>query len=261
LGFGVREGKNLYKNTHGFAASEEERAADFMDMILDDEVKMILFGGGYVGNEILPYLDYRQIAAHPKIISGYSDGATVLGAVYALTGLVTYYGQYPSMFSSIQENEYDKRAFFAAFVEGGAAALEKGGPWKTIRGGSCEGTLIGGYTNNLAMLLDGKYFPLDSSKKYVLFLENHDSLNNPARISSHLAHIEQSGLIKNVVGALFGYYSDREFPDLTAALRRFAARNAIPLAVCDDFSHGRRHAVLPIGAAARLDADRQTLTF
>jgi muramoyltetrapeptide carboxypeptidase len=61
MGFIVKEGKNLYKNTYGYLASEQERADDFSEMILDNEVKMILFGGGNGGNELLPYINYENI--------------------------------------------------------------------------------------------------------------------------------------------------------------------------------------------------------
>ncbi len=48
-GFKVKKSKNLSKNTYGYSATEQERASDFNDMISDKEVKMVLFGGGWVG--------------------------------------------------------------------------------------------------------------------------------------------------------------------------------------------------------------------
>lgn len=40
LKFIVKEGKNLYKTTYGYAASKQERAKYFNDMILDPKVNM-----------------------------------------------------------------------------------------------------------------------------------------------------------------------------------------------------------------------------
>lgn len=42
-GFQVREANNLYKNTYGYSASPQERAADFNQLISDPEVELVLF--------------------------------------------------------------------------------------------------------------------------------------------------------------------------------------------------------------------------
>ena len=59
-GFRVKTGTNLYKDTYGYAASEVERADDLNQMILDDEVKLIFFGGGYGSIDLLPYINYEN---------------------------------------------------------------------------------------------------------------------------------------------------------------------------------------------------------
>ncbi|HJC24800.1 MAG TPA: hypothetical protein H9761_14030 [Candidatus Eisenbergiella merdavium] len=73
--------------------------------------------------------------------------------------------------------------------------------------------------------------------------------------------------MKNVSGLLFGHYSSgegdsfRSLQQLLELLERFGKRHGIPVAYCDDFGHGDRHALLPVGRKARLDADRQLLQF
>ena len=44
LGYRIRLGENIFKDTHGYLASEQERADDFNSMVLDDNVKMVFFG-------------------------------------------------------------------------------------------------------------------------------------------------------------------------------------------------------------------------
>ena len=58
LGFLIKRAPNLYSDTNGYAGSVEERAADFNAMLADTDVDAIMFGGGEVGNELLPYIDY-----------------------------------------------------------------------------------------------------------------------------------------------------------------------------------------------------------
>jgi len=259
LGFKVKEGKNLYKTTYGYAASEQERADDFNDMILDPEVKMILFGGGNVGNELLPYIDYDAVKKHPKIICSYSNGTTILNTVYAQTGLTVFYGQFPGVFANI--SKYDSAQFHAHFTDGSPRMFEKNSEWTCLRNGICEGTLIGGYTTCFAFLLGSKYFSYDKDKDYILFLENYEAFNEPSIISAHLAYIEQHEFMDHVKGLLFGHYSEKVYPELIESLKRFGERNNIPVVICDDFGHGKNHGILPIGAHARLDADAKTLQF
>ena len=140
LGFNVKLGNNVYKDTYGYLASEQERADDFNNMIADKNVKMILFGGGEGGNELLPYLDYDNIKKHPKIICGFSDGTTILNSIYALTGLTTYYGQGPGMFFDLRH--YDYSQFCAHFVDDNASDFTANSPWQTLFPGVCKGKLI-----------------------------------------------------------------------------------------------------------------------
>lgn len=259
LGFNVKEGNNLYKTTYGYAASEQERADDFNDMILDPEVSMILFGGGNVGNELLPYIDFAAIKKNPKIICSYSNGTTILNTVYSQTGLTTYYGQFPGVFADI--NNYDYRQFHSHFISETPMMFEKNSEWTCINNGSCEGVLLGGYTTRFSFLMGNKYFSYDKNKDYILFLENYEAFNQPSKISSHLANIEQHELMNHVKGLLFGHYSERVFPELRESLKRFGQRNQIPVVTCDDFGHGMNHGILPIGTHAKLDADARTLKF
>jgi len=259
FGFDIVEGKNIYKDTYGYIASEKERADDFNDMILNKDVKMIFFAGGNCANEIIPLLNYDNIKKYPKIICSYSDGTTILNTIYAQTGLIVYYGQTPGIFNGIRH--YDYNQFISNFVEDNIKSFNKNTEWKTICSGIGEGILIGGYTDNIALLIGNKYFSYDKTKKYILFLENHEKFCSPAVISSHLAHIEQNDIIKNISGLLFGHYSENEFPELEKCLARFGQRNKIPVIKCDDFGHGIKHGIIPIGQNARMDTNENKLEY
>lgn len=57
-----------------FAGTDEERARDVKALFHDDDVKAILcLNGGYGSARILDKLDYDYIAAHPKLVIGFSD--------------------------------------------------------------------------------------------------------------------------------------------------------------------------------------------
>ena len=260
MGFCVKFGENIYKNTYGYLASEEERADDLNHMVADDSVKMILFGGGQGANEILPLIDYENIKLNPKPFCSYSDGTGILNAVYSKTGLVTYYGIGAGEFRDLRYNSYTQ--FAAHFIEGfSAGSLRGNDSWRVLSPGVCEGVLVGGYTQNFAMHLGGEYFTYDSHQRYILFLEDHEKFSNVAAVSSYLSHIEQHDFIKNVGGLLFGHYSETVPADLLLRLERFGKKHRVPVVYCDDFGHGVNHSILPIGINARLETKEMALIF
>lgn len=257
-GYAVRTADNLYSVSHGYLASPEERAADLNQLIRDPEVELVFFGGGEGSAELLPYIDFEAIRQNPKRISSYSDGTTILGAIWAQTGLETYYGQSPNGFPD--RSDYD-RENFRRHIAGDTDRHIPGSEWITLTPGRAEGILVGGYTRNFALLLGSRYFPIDLSRKYVLFLEDHKMFGGVDYVGAMLANIEQSPFMAQVSGLLFGHYSAPQDPDLLARLRRLGEKFQIPVVYCDDFGHGDNHAILPIGRYARLDADRHTLTY
>lgn len=259
MGFKVKLGENLYKNTYGYSATELERADDFNNMFLDKDVKMIFFGGGESGNELLPYINFENIARHPKIVCSYSDGTTILNAIYTKTGMITYYGQAPEIFEDLRY--YDYMQFTSHFLNGYTGEYVRNSKWQTINRGVCEGILIGGYTRNVALLTGSTYFSYDRKEKYILFLEDHEEFSELDLVSSYISHIEQSSFFSNIVGVLFGHYSTTLYPELFQRLERLGKKYSIPVAYCDDFGHGVNHAILPIGSVARIDTEENTLSY
>lgn len=259
LGYRVRLGANVFKDTYGYLASERERADDFNAMVSDEGVKMVFFGGGEGGNELLPFLDYEKMKQQPKLYCGFSDGTTILNAIHAMTGLTVYYGQGPGMFNDLRY--YDYMQFSTHFTETNAGIFVKNSEWRTMYGGICEGTLIGGYIRNIALLLGNRYFSYDRTKKYILFLEDHVRFSDVAKVSSFISHIEQHDFIGNVAGLIFGHYCENVPDDLLKRLARFGEKYKVPVVYCDDFGHGVNHAIFPIGDKARLDCDNKSLSF
>jgi len=260
LGFKVKFGDNVSKNTDGYIASSEERASDLNAMVADNSVKMVLFGGGEAAVEVLPLIDYENIRLNPKLFSSYSDATSILNAIHAQTGLVTYYGFGSGEFSDLRY--YDYMQFCTHFVEGhNMGQFISDSKWKILNSGICDGTLIGGYTALFGLMLSNKYFQYNKDKKYLLFLEDHEYFGNVGGVNTYLSFIEQSSFMQNVAGLIFGHYSVNVPEDLLHRLERFGAKNNIPVIYTDDFGHGTKHAILPIGVNAKLDTEKQSLYF
>ena len=252
-GFQVVQAENMYKKTWGYLASDQERGADFNQLAADPSVEYLLFGGGEGAPEVLPYLDYELFRQNPKRICSYSDGTSILNAIWAKTGLETYYGQNPTILTNW--TDYNRRHFEGHILSDSMEVHEKNSPWQCLHSGQAEGVLTGGYTMNFALLLGTEYFPVDLSEPHILFLEDHQKFGGEDHVSAMLGYIEQSDFMKSVCGLVFGNYSDSPCPNLYARLRVLGERQGIPVVYCDDFGHGANHAILPIGRRARLDTE------
>lgn len=259
LGFRVKFGKNICKDTWNYTASTAERVDDLNEMLDDDSVRLIFFGGGYGSIDLLPHIDYRRIKEHPKLFLSYSDGTSILNAIHANTGITTYYGQTPGLFGNI--SEYDRKQFLSHLVEGNVTSFVSNSDWQTITKGRCEGQLLGGYLVNFALSVGSRFFPYPTDRKYILFIEELDQFQSVYDVSMLLTCIGQSRLMEQVTGLLFGHYSDAVSPLLFEVLERFGKQYCIPVAYCDDFGHGANHAVFPIGREAALDTENKTLEF
>lgn len=258
-GYRVLEADNLYKTTYGYMSAPQERAADFNQLIANPEVELVLFGGGECSNELIPYIDFESIRKNPKLICSYSDGTTILNTIWANTGLEVYYGQTPAVFEGFSGYNYEN--FQRHLVQGDAKEHIAGSPWLVQTEGTAEGILIGGYSRNVALLLGSKYFPVDLSKKYLLFIEDHEKFGGVDYVSAMLSSIEQNDFIHNVTGLLFGHYSEKIYPDLLNRLKRFGEEHQIPVVYCDDFGHGANRGILRIGHPAKLDTADKSLRY
>lgn len=257
LGYKVKFSEHLFSTSHTYAGSIEERAADLNSMIADPEVKMIYFGGGEVGNELLPYIDYENIKKNPKILCSYSDSTTILNAINAMTGLVTFYGSSPRFFEDGPSDytllNFEKR------LRSTSTEYVKNSEWRAITPGRAEGKLCGGYLWNFACLLGLEWYRDLPEGDIILFIEDHEKFSPPAMVSKFFSTIGHRGGFDRVKGLIFGHYSKEPSPVIDDILRRIGLQYGIPVVRTEDFGHGENGAILPISLKARLDAD--ALTF
>ncbi len=75
MGYEIIETKSVRKENKGRSASGKERAKEFMELLENEKVKLIIFAaGGDFLIEIFDYLDFEKIKVlKPKWLQGYSD--------------------------------------------------------------------------------------------------------------------------------------------------------------------------------------------
>ncbi len=259
LGFEVCTAKNCFMEDPDYITDSKFRYQDFMEAVSDDSIKMILFGGGEIGNDFIDQLDYKLIRSHPKIYCSYSNGTSLLNAIMLNSNIETYYGQFPGVFDQI--TDYDLIQFNRNLLNSSNPAFFNQDPLKVLHSGIAEGILIGGYSEVMASMCTHSLFTYDSSQNYILILENKDRFASAATVLSQIVWITQSPFFKSVKGILFGSYSEQEDPLLVRGLSQIGNKYNIPIAMSDEFGHGSKHGILILGKEAVLDLEKKKLFY
>ena len=250
-----------------------QRLTDLHTLFTHREVRALWAARGGSGTaQLLPYIDYGLVARHPKIVIGYSDLTSLLLALYAKSGLVTFHGPVASSgFTPFTVSHLE-----AVLIEGRATHVmstadehakraidEANFVQRVLNGGSAEGTLLGGNLSVLSSLIGTPYLP--NLRDSLLFLEEISEA--PYRIDRMLTQLEHSGALAQVRAAMLGVFvkcepkADEQSLVLSQALTDHFSSRPIPSAYGLSFGHIASQWVLPIGARARFDADARTLTL
>lgn len=283
-GFIIVEGKLAGISEIYRSGSPKERAEEFNQLLLDPEIKMIMSTiGGTNSNSILPYINYEAFKNKPKLVVGYSDVTAVLLALYAKTGITTYYG--PALIPSFGEFQPlvdDTYNYFSNyFMEDNNLPYEVPMPkfwsdepvnwlkktvdktlyqneWITVQGGSAEGRLIGGNVNAMYGFIGTSYFPEIESGDILLI---EDSMKNASIVEKNFAMLKLHGFFDKIAGIILGKHE--RYDDLGTGkhpadlLVEQVGNTNIPILGEFDTCHTHPMHPLAIGKNIRLDADNK----
>lgn len=268
LGYRVEVGRNVM-NEHGYlAAPDKERLSDFHSALRNRKVAAIFFvRGGYGTLRILPDLDYSLIEKNPKIIVGYSDATSFIGAIYKKTGLQSmFFGPMPAVdiwngFEPFAEENF--WSMLTSNVSGHSMPMsdEEG---IVLRKGQTTSRLIGGNLTVWSSLFGTPYMP--SLRNKALFFEDIDE--RPYKIDRYFAQMKVSGAFDNITGMLLGQWGGCEpeegKPSLTLdqVFLDYFGKMKIPVVSNLPFGHVPRQWTMPYGAKYDIDArkDRAKIT-
>ena len=206
-GLHVKLGKHLYDSAPGeFAGSDEDRAADITDMLLDPEVKaLISFRGGYGSMRTVRALDTRLFAEHPKWLVGFSD-ITVFHALLQSLGIESIHGAMPSTIgegSRVSEESLRKALF-------GKIRSYRTAPHPYSVPGQARGRLVGG---NLSLYVSCLRTPWENhlDEDSILFIEDVDE--RMYNLDRMLLTLQQGGTFERAKGIIIGQFSDTSGED------------------------------------------------
>lgn len=281
-GFRVVNGQLYQKADYYRSGSIRERAEEFNQLLYREDVDILMAAiGGNNTNSILPYIDYEYLKKHPKIIVGYSDTTALLLAVYAKTGLVTFYG--PAAASSFGEfppfvdwtydgfagmmggelsfpHTYEMPPFWTdEYIDWSGQNRPKEqrqNRWICVRPGVCRGRLIGGNLNTMEGFFGTEYMPR-IRKGDILLLE--DSLKDACTIERSFSLLKLAGVFDLAGGIILGKHE--KFDDNGTGRRpheillEVLGDAGLPILADFDCCHTHPMLTMPIGCEVMLDTE------
>ena len=231
MGYKVIETKNVRTETKGRSADAKTRAKEFMELLGNDDVKLIIFAsGGDFLFEILDYLDFKTLRKiKPKWIQGYSDITTI---EFLFTTILEIPNMYCQTIKDYAENPLGRNLIDALKIESGEKIIQKSFEkcekasevfknqepkltekvyWNNVtkeKRIEMQGRTIGGCLDSLKIFFGTKYDNISSYvEKYkndgiIWFLECFE-MSTP-EVCRILWQMKNAGYFKNCKGIIFG---------------------------------------------------------
>ena len=262
LGLKLEIGKSLWQDPGYIGRDPKKRAADFNSAVASDRVRAILlFRGGNSAAETLPFLDLAALRRRPKVVAGFSDHSSIVSAVAARAGVVSFL--VPPTLSGDPpgpgRHDLTVDTFRALAMDGVRSLALPAAGAQTWRAGRARGVLVGGNLMVLRNLLGTPWFP-PTDRAILAWEEVGESIQD---INMALTSLRNAGVLARLAGMLVGHLEDVPPKEDGYAVRDFVLEKMArgPVMKTSAFGHFRPCFTLPIGVRATLDAGRKRFTI
>jgi len=243
------------------AGEDANRAADLERAWLDPDIAAVICArGGYGATRVLDHLDWAAMArAEPKILLGCSDSTALHQAFAAQLGVATLFG--PMVATAVLGESADLVSLTALrtvlFEPERARVLTCPG-LRTLLSGQAEGITTGGTLSLLAAGVGGP--ECRPATGGVVFIEDIDEA--PYRIDQMLTQLLRSGWFTGVAAIVAGVWEQCGAPDeIDRLLIERLEPLDVPVLAGLDFGHGIPQLTVPLGVAAKLNANTGTVVL
>jgi muramoyltetrapeptide carboxypeptidase len=236
-GLEVVPGDHLFSAFNQFAGSDDQRQADFQQMLDDESIRAIICSrGGYGTVRIIDRLDFTRFLQNPKWIVGYSDVTVLHSHIHRHYQVETLHAIMPVNFKDKCDGSPSLNSLKKALF--GKELVYRFPAEDFSRKGICKGPLVGG---NLSILysLTNTSSDINTNGK-ILFLEDLDEYLY--HIDRMMMNLRRSGKLEGLAGMIVGRMTkmhDNEVPyDKTANEIIAEAVEDYPYPVCYNFPAG-----------------------
>ena len=253
-GYKVKVGATLGGGSDNyFSGTDDQRLADFQQMLDDPDVRAVLCGrGGYGLTRIIDRIDFSSFILKPKWIIGYSDITLLHSHIQSRFGIATLHAPMAAAFNEGGADGPDVRSLQDAI--GGLTLRYQCSPHSSNRPGEAFGELTGG---NLALVahICGTSSAVPTEGK-ILFLEDvGEYLYNIDRM---LRQLKRCGRLDGLAGLIIGSFTEgkdtmRPFgASAEEIVQEVIAEYQFPVCFGFPVGHGGQNVALMTGVPHRL---------
>ncbi len=258
-GFTIKAGDTIGKKDFTFGGTDEERTADFQEMLDDRSIKAILCArGGYGMGRIIDRLNFKRFVAAPKWIIGFSDVTVIHSHLSRNYGIASIHSKMCNSFPKdwAQAEPIQVETILSIYKAlSGEKMQYTTNPNPANRTGAVTGRLTGGNLKMLETLAgtksdintDGKILFAEDTGEYLYSIDRMFwNLKRTGKLSKLAALIIGGFKIKpDEPGEVFG----RTLEEIVAEVTK-----EYTYPVCFDFpvGHQRNNFALKCGVAHRL---------
>ncbi|MFA5023189.1 MAG: S66 peptidase family protein [Candidatus Paceibacterota bacterium] len=281
LGLKLSFGEHAEERDRFVSSSIASRVADLHAAFADKNIKAVFTAiGGFNANQILRSLDWDLIKNNPKIFCGFSDITILSNAIFAKTGLVTYYGPHYSTLGQELYLEYTLDYFEKCLKQTEPFSVLKSESWSDdawykdqknrnqipnegwwlINEGQAEGAVVGGNLCTFNLLQGTEYFP--SLNDSLLIIEDDEMAGSATDITfdrdlQSLIHLPDFGGVKGILIGRFQKASEMTKEKLLAIIKSKKELANLPILANVDFGHTDPKITLPIGGRLKMVASQE----
>jgi len=260
-GFKIRVGNTVGKRDFTFGGTDEERTADFQQMLDDDDIKAIMCArGGYGAVRIIDKLDFSKLPLHPKWIIGFSDITVIHSHLNRNYGVASVHSKmcnsFPDDWSKAEPAQIETILSIRQALAG-EKMIYHTVPNEKNKMGVGEGVLVGGNLKTLESLAGSRSDIITNGK--ILFVE--DTGEYMYSVDRMFWGLKRTGKLANLKGLVVGGFKIKPDDSLDEAFGRTLQEIVLEkikeynYPVCFDFpvGHQKNNFALKCGVRHQLE--------
>ena len=258
-GYKTKIGTTIGKKYFTFGGTDEERLADFQQMLEDDTIKAIMIArGGYGFVHIIDKIDFTKFIKKPKWLIGFSDVTVLHSHVNKNTGIATIHSKMCNSFVKPELAEPAQLETIDSIRKciSGEKMQYKAPVNINNKIGTASGILVGGNLKTLESLAASKS-DINTDNK-ILFVE--DTGEYLYSIDRMFYNLKRSGKLQKLAGLVVGGFKIKKeegTEDFGKTLEEIVLEKIAEFKypVCFDFpvGHQKNNFALKCGVEHRLD--------